>query len=108
MSLGDAAYSNLTMSTHFKPISGKTDQAAGLIFRILDKDNYYIVRANAIENNVIFFKYVGGRRSRIKEGAAKVVSGQWQELRAEISGDRVRAFLNGQPVVEATMGKGAP
>jgi len=104
ISLGDATYTNLTMSTRFKPISGKTDQAAGLILRIQDKDNYYIVRANALENNVIFFKYVGGRRSTIKEGSTKVLSGQWQELRAEVSGDRVRAFLNGQLVVEASDG----
>src|SRR6266540_5189717 len=52
LQLSDAIYSDLELSTRFKPVSGQTDQAAGLIFRIQDKDNYYIVRANALENNV--------------------------------------------------------
>jgi 3-keto-disaccharide hydrolase len=104
LELGDATYTNVTMTTRFKPISGKEDQAAGLIFRIQDKDNYYIVRANALENNVMIFKYQGGRRSTIKSGSAQVPTGKWQELRAEISGDRIRGFVNEQQVVEATDG----
>ena len=48
------------------------------------------------------YLYANGRRSGIKDGSAKVTSGQWQELRLEASGDRLRGFLGGQPVVEAT------
>ncbi len=102
LSLSDTVYSDVVISTNFKPISGSTDQAAGIIFRIQDKDNYYILRANALENNVNIYKYAGGRRSTIKEGSAKVVSGKWQELRVEAIGNRIRGFLNGQLVVEAT------
>lgn len=101
LSLSDTVYSDVVVSTSFKPISGSTDQAAGIIFRIQDKDNYYILRANALENNVNIYKYAGGRRSAIKESSAKVVSGQWQELRVEAIGNRIRGFLNGQLVVEA-------
>jgi hypothetical protein len=95
-------YGDLTITARFKPISGKTDQAGGIIFRVQDKDNYYILRANALEANVNFYKYAGGRRSGIKDGSARVVSGLWQELRVEASGDRMRGFLNGQLVVEMT------
>ena len=98
--LGDAIYTDLAMSTRFKPISGHEDQAAGLIFRVQDKDNYYILRANALENNVNFYKYASGRRSPLKEGSARVASGAWQELRVEARGDQLRGFLNGELVVE--------
>jgi hypothetical protein len=85
----------------FKPMSGRVDQAAGVISRVQDKDNYYIVRANVLETNVNLYKYAGGRRSGIKDGSAKVAQGQWQELRLEVLADKLRGFLNGQLVVEA-------
>jgi 3-keto-disaccharide hydrolase len=99
--LSSIVYADAVITVRFKPISGREDQAAGIIFRVQDKDNYYILRANALESNVTFFKYAGGSRSGIKEGGTKVVAGQWQELRVESSGDRLRGFINGQLVVEA-------
>src|SRR5881628_1477337 len=47
----------------FKPISGKEDQAGGVIWRCKDKDNFYIFRANANENNAVLYKTVNGKRS---------------------------------------------
>ena len=101
LSLGDTTYADLVMTALFKPISGREDQAAGLLFRIQDRDNYYILRANALENNVNLYKYQGGRRSLIRQSQAAVPSGQWQELRVEVSGTSFRGFLNGQLTVEA-------
>ena len=60
------------MSVAFKPVSGRVDQAAGLVVRLKDANNYYILRANALENNVNFYKYAGGRRSSLKEAKAQV------------------------------------
>jgi hypothetical protein len=100
--LGDKVYVDLVATVRFKPVSGKDDQAAGIIFRVQDANNYYILRANALEDNVILFRYFGGTRSSIKEGSAKVPSGQWQELKLEAEGNRFRGFLGGQLVVEAT------
>lgn len=100
LSLGDRIFSDVVVTTRFKPISGREDQAAGLLFRVQDRDNYYILRANALENNVNFYKYAGGRRSSLKEAKAQVPSGQWQELRVEAVGNRFRGFLNGQQVVD--------
>jgi hypothetical protein len=102
LSLGPKVYGNLVMSIRFKPISGKTDQAAGILFRIQDANNYYILRANALEDNVIFFRYASGKRTTLQEGSAKVPSGQWQDLRLEAAGNRFRGFLNDQRVVETT------
>jgi len=102
VSLGDAVFGDVVVATRFKPISGREDRAAGLIFRIQDQDNYYILRANALENNVNFYKYAGGRRSSLKEAKVQVPPGQWQELRVEAIGSRLRGFLNGQQVVEVS------
>jgi hypothetical protein len=53
---------NVTLSVRFKPVSGAVDQAAGLVWRYKDVNNYYIVRANAHENNVTLYKVEGGKR----------------------------------------------
>lgn len=102
LALGDAAYADVVLTARVKPIAGKEDQAAGLLARVRDRDNNYILRANALENNVNLYKYVGGKRAVIKEGQATVPSGQWQELRLEVTGNWLRGFLNGHVVVEAT------
>lgn len=98
--LSEKIYTDLVMTVRFKPISGKEDQAAGIIFRVQDKDNYYILRANALEDNVIFFRYASGSRSVMKEGKAKVAGNQWSELRVEVQGNHYRGFLNDKLVVE--------
>ncbi len=102
MTLSDIIYTDVLVQTRFKPVSGNTDRAAGIIFRVQDKDNYYIVRANALEDNVNIYKYVNGSRITLKEGTAKVLSGQWQEMSVEVVGSRIRSFLNGRLVVETT------
>jgi len=102
LSLGDKVFADVVVSTSFKPISGNSDRAAGIIFRIQDRDNYYILRANALEDNVNIYKYVGGSRHVVQEGSAKVPSGQWQELKVEAEGNRLRGYLDGRLVVEAT------
>jgi len=102
LALSDEAYSDLAMTTSFKPISGEEDQAAGLIFRVQDEDNYYIVRTNALEDNVAIFKYVNGRRSEIASESTAVEPGEWQELRVEVTGNKIRALLGEKQVVQAT------
>lgn len=101
IALSDKAFGDLVATTRFKPVSGSEDRAAGIIFRIQDKDNYYILRANALEDNVNLYRYTGGSRQVIKEGAARVASGKWHELRVEVKGDLMRGFLDGALVVEA-------
>src|SRR6185436_12769668 len=61
----------------FKPISGRQDQAGGLIWRAKDANNYYVARANALENNVTIYHTVNGRRTEKKRVSATVASNQW-------------------------------
>jgi hypothetical protein len=102
MTLSDAVYTDVSVSTRFKPISGGIDRAAGIIFRVEDENNYYILRANALENNVDIRKYVDGRRITLKITSIEVLAGQWQELRVEVVGSQIQGFLNGELVVETS------
>ncbi len=99
--LGDAVYTETILSASFEPISGREDRAAGLVFRVEDEDNYYILRANALEDNVDVYKYSGGERSELASEPAEVESGEWQELRVEAVGGEIRGFLDDELVVEA-------
>ena len=67
----------------FKPLSGKEDQAGGVIWRCKDKDNYYISRANALEDNVTIYHTVNAKRTEKKRINTKVTSGQWHTLRVD-------------------------
>lgn len=88
----------------FKPISGKEDQAGGLIWRVKDANNYYVFRANANENNVVLYKTVNGKRSPLDIVGRKrgyglkeaVASGQWHTLRVEFAGDLFKAYYDGK------------
>lgn len=104
LALGAGVYGDVTVTVRFKPISGRVDQAAGIITRVQDKGNYYILRANVLETNVNLYKYAGGRRSGIKDGGVKVQNGVWQELRFEVTGNGLKGYLDGRLVVEATDG----
>jgi len=92
------------IAVKFKPISGKVDQAAGIVWRYRDSDNYYLVRANALEGNVVLYKVERGQRSDLDPvdaglfaygTKAPVRSGAWQELRVEVRGDSFRVSLDG-------------
>lgn len=88
----------------FKAISGKEDQAGGVIWRAKDADNYYICRANALEDNVVLYKVDQGRRRSLdivgRRGGygveIKVASQTWHTLRVEFAGNRFKVLLNGK------------
>jgi hypothetical protein len=84
----------------FKPLSGREDQAGGLVWRWKDGDNYYVARANALENNVSLYYTEGGRRRTIKYVDAPVPSNTWHTLRAEFKGTRIRVLLDGKAYIE--------
>lgn len=92
---------DVALSVRFKPVSGTVDQAAGLVARFRDKDNYYIVRANALEDNVRLYKVERGKRSQFAGADVKVPSQQWQTLMLEVQGTHFRVFLNGGRLFEA-------
>ena len=84
----------------FKPISGREDQAGGLVWRWKDSDNYYVARANALENNVSLYYTQNGRRNELKYVDAPVPRNTWHTLRVEFSGKKIRVLLNGKAYIE--------
>ena len=88
----------------FKPISGKEDQAGGLIWRLKDANNYYVARANALEDNVTIYHTINGKRVAFKNINTKVMSGVWHTLRVDFAGDKFTVTFDGAKVIEATDG----
>jgi len=84
----------------FKSISGKEDQAAGLVWRWKDGDNYYVARANALENNVSLYYTTGGRRNTIKYVSAPVARNVWHAMRVEFAGKRITVALDGKTYID--------
>ena len=84
----------------FKPISGREDQAGGVVWRWKDGNNYYVARANALENNVSLYYTENGRRNTLKYVDAPVPGNTWHTLRVEFSGKKIRMILDGKPYIE--------
>ena len=94
LSLLRAAASSITdgyVEVKFKPISGREDQAGGLIWRFKDGDNYYVARANALENNVSLYYTEGGSRKTIKYVDAPGPKNTWHTLRVEFAGPQSKS-----------------
>jgi hypothetical protein len=83
----------------FKPLAGREDQAGGVLWRFKGSDNYYIARANALENNVSLYYVEKSRRITIKYVDASVAANQWHTLRAEFSGKAIKVIFDGKQYI---------
>lgn len=100
--LTDVTAIDVDLSVRFKPVSGRVDQAAGLVWRYQNQDNYYIVRANALEDNVVLYKVQNGKRTdlplkgqgRTYGKKAEVPAGQWSTLRVVAAGPLFQVYAN--------------
>src|SRR5204862_1739562 len=86
----------------FKPVAGREDQAGGVIWRVQDANNYYIARANALEDNVTIYHTINGKRVAFKNINTKVTSGVWHTLRVDFEGNKFTVTFDGTKVIEAT------
>src|SRR5438876_9446820 len=98
----EGSFQDLDLSVKFKAVSGSIDRAGGLVFRLKDPNNYYIVRSNALENNYRLYHVVNGRRSQFAGANLKVTSGEWHELRVEAAGNKITCYYDGNKKIEAT------
>ncbi len=92
---------DVKLSVRCKPVSGTVDQACGLVFRYRDQDNYYITRANALEDNVRLYHVVKGDRRQFAGWNGKVSSGAWHSLRVDAKGDRFEVYWDDKKVIDA-------
>src|SRR3954468_22100911 len=92
----------------FKAVAGSQDRAAGIVWRAKDVNNYYVTRANALEDNVVLYKTVNGVRSPLdivgRKGGygtnVKVPADTWHSLRVDFGGSRFRVSFNGKQLFE--------
>jgi 3-keto-disaccharide hydrolase len=98
----EGSFKDLDLSVKFKAVAGRVDRAGGLIFRVKDANNYYIVRANALEDNYRLYHVVNGRRIQFAGSNFKVSPGEWHELRVEVTGNKFICYYDGVKKIEAT------
>ena len=94
-------FSDVDVSVDFKPISGHIDASGGIIFRAADKDNYYIVRANSLENNFRLYTFKDGRRSQIASATVNEPEiRKFHSMRVVAKGNHIQAYLNGKLFID--------
>jgi hypothetical protein len=98
----EGSFQNLEMSVKFKAVSGEVDRAAGLVFRLMDANNYYIVRANALEGNYRLYHVISGRRVQFAGANLKVAPGEWHELRVECVGNHITCYYDNEKKIDST------
>ena len=94
-------YADLDVSMKAKSISGKVDQGMGLVFRFRDPKSYYIVRANALENNFRLYRMVNGKRLQFAGANVKVAAKQWYTIRVVAKGDHITCWFDGKQLIDA-------
>ncbi len=92
-------YTDVDISVRFKPISGREDASAGLVFRFTG-GHYYVVRANALEDNVRLYYYDRSRHQLATTTVQPPALGQWHTMRMVAVGDHFQAYLNGTRLLD--------
>jgi hypothetical protein len=96
----DSAVTDGSVEVKFKPLSGKEDQAGGVVWRWKDGNNYYVARANALENNVSLYYTVNGARKTIKYAGAPVSTNAWHTLRVTFNEDAIAVSLDDKTYIK--------
>jgi hypothetical protein len=99
--LKQGAYRDVSLSVRARPLTGKVDQGFGLVWRYQDKDNYYVTRCNADEDNCTIYHTVAGRRRPFQSHNVKVAKSTWHALKLEATGDHFVVTYDGSVVLDA-------
>jgi hypothetical protein len=99
--LDKGGYKDVEVTVPFKAMAGKEDQGGGLVWRYQDENNYYVARANPLEDNFRLYKVVNGKRIQLATADVEVPSKQWHTLRIQHVGDQINCSLNGKKLLEA-------
>jgi hypothetical protein len=94
-------FRNGEISVRFEGISGRIDQGAGILFNLKPNGDYLTVRANALENNLVLWKFEKGKRSSVKWiRNTPTPTHQWHDLKVRIAGTKVEGYLDGNLYLE--------
>ena len=100
--LEEGSYQDVAVSVKFKAAAGSVDRAAGIVLRYQDPNNYYVVRANALEDNYRLYHVVAGRRRQFGGANFPVTPNEWHSLRVVIVGNQIRCYYGGELKINAT------
>lgn len=93
---------DVAVELRFKAVGGRIDQAGGIAVRLEDADNYYVARANALEDNVRFYRVVNGRREQLEGANMKVTANDWHTLGLRAEGERFTVSYDGKALFSVT------
>jgi hypothetical protein len=93
---------DLDATLRFKPVSGTRAQVGGFMFRGQSANDYYVVRANSLDNSVRLYRMEKGKRSQLASKEAPIEAGQWHSLRVIASNERIEVALDGKPLFDVT------
>jgi hypothetical protein len=99
--LNEPSLKDVRLTVQCAAIAGKVDRACGIVFRYRDADNYYVARANALEDNIRLYRVKGGRREQIANWNGSVAPGRWYELRGDVVGNHIEVFWDGRKIIDA-------
>ena len=100
--LEKSGYNDFSASVKIKAISGEEDQGGGLVWRYIDKNNYYVARYNPLENNFRFYNVVNGSRKELESTEIDIKQGEWFIMTIDVKGNKVTCSLNGKTLIEST------
>ncbi len=98
----DSEVSKAVLKVRVKPVAGSVDQAGGLAFGIRNVNNYFVLRINALEDNLVIFEFVNSRRFQRATVNQEIKTGEWRSLATEISGNTCKGYLDGELRLEYT------
>jgi len=96
------SYQNLELEVRIKALEGKEDQGGGLVWRYVDAKNYYITRANPLENNFRVYKVVNGNRKQMESSNVSFRKGEWYNIKVVMTGNSITCYYNGQKLLSHT------
>lgn len=89
------------IAVRFYPEAGRIDQGAGIAFDIAADGSYQGVRANALEDNLLYFKVVRGKRSVLENiRNTPTPTHAWHTLSVDVKGKHLVVELDGQKRLE--------
>jgi len=98
----ELSYKDVEITVKFKGVDGEEDQGGGPVWRYQDANNYYIARANPLENNYRVYKVIDGNRKQLKSVDMEINSGTWYTLKITMKDDEIKCYFDGELKLEAT------
>jgi hypothetical protein len=98
----ELSFKDVNVELKFKGVAGNVDQGGGPVWRYINENNYYVARANPLENNYRVYKVVNGRRIQLESARVTINAGEWYNLKVTMKGDKIKCYFNGKLKLETT------